>query len=131
MVFVVFDLDCKTDIEIYPFLEDICILVTWLFDIDCDIQKNWWDFLIEGHDFEVICIIDTVWKIGKFGQEVWKGHIVDLSQGFEFAFDYFCIIDNNVEDTKFDKQFVGCNPLSLIWVGQIGKKSLHLWADRF
>ncbi len=41
MVFAVFDLDCEVDIEIYLFLEGICVLVAWLFDIDCNIQKNW------------------------------------------------------------------------------------------
>ncbi len=40
MIFAVFDLDCKTNVEIYLFLEDICIFVTWLFGINCGIQKN-------------------------------------------------------------------------------------------
>ncbi len=67
MMFVVFDLDYKIDIEIYLFLENICVFVAWLFNIDCNIQTNWWDFLIEAYDFEGICITDMVWKMDKFG----------------------------------------------------------------
>ncbi len=100
-MFVVFDLDCEIDIKIYLFLEDIYIRIIWLFDIDCNVQKNWWDFLIERHDLEVIRIADMVWKMGKFGQEVREGHVVDLSQGLEFAFDYFYIIDDDIGDAKF------------------------------
>ncbi len=126
-MFAVFDLDCEMGVEIYPFLEGICVLVAWLFDIDCDIQKNWWDFLIEGHDLEIIRITDMVWKMGKFGQEVWEGHVVGLSQGLEFAFGYFRTIDDDIGGAKFGEQFVGCNPLPLVWVGQMGKEGLHPW----
>ncbi len=50
----------------------------------------------------------------KFDQEVRKGHVVSLLQDFEFVLSYFYIVDNDIEDVKFDKQFVGCDPLSLV-----------------
>ncbi len=72
-----------------------------------------------------------VWKMDKFGQEVWEGHVVDLLQDLEFVFGYFCIVDDNIGDVKFDEQFVGYSPLPLVWVSQIGKEDLYLWMDRF
>ncbi len=131
MMFAVFDLDCEAGIEIYPFLEDICILMTWLFDIDCNIQKNWWDFLIEGHDLEIIRITDTIWKVGKFGQEIWEDHVIGLLQDLEFALGYFYAVDDDIGNAKFGEQFVSCNPLSLVWVDRMDKEGLHPWTDRF
>ncbi len=69
--------------------------------------------------------------MGKFGQEVRKGHVVGLSQGLEFVLGYFCVVDDDIGDVKFDKQFVGCNPLPLVWVGRMGEEGLHSWMDRF
>ncbi len=103
----------------------------WLFDIDYNIQKNWWDFLIESHDFEIICITHTIWKTDKFDQEVQEDYVVGLSQDFEFVFDYFHIVDNDIGDAKFDEQFVGYNPLPLVWVGRMDEEDLHSWVDRF
>ncbi len=131
MVFAVFDLDYKAGIKIYLFLEGVCILMAWLFDIDCSIQKSWWDFLIESYDLEVICIADTVWKVDKFGQEVWEGYVVSLLQDLEFAFGYFYIINDDIGGVKFDEQFVSCNSLLLVWVGRMDEEDLYPWADRF
>ncbi len=52
-------------------------------------------------------------------------------RGLEFVFGYFCVVDDDIGGVKFGKQFVGCSPLPLIWVGWMGEEGFHFWVDRF